>query len=152
MCLFSCFFCFSTAKAEVQKEEILSYHIDATLNQDSSLLVEETIKVRAQGKDIKRGIYRDLPTRYAGEKTPVTIISVTRNGQSIPYTTKRGDNQKRVYLGDMNRYIYPGVYEYKITYKYQNIVRYNEEKIQDVFFHNLKNCFVQLNHQNLFQK
>ena len=131
------FFCFSTAKAEVQKEEILSYHIYAELNQDSSLLVQETIKVRAQGKDIQRGIYRDLPTRYAGEKTPVSIISVTRNGKDIPYTTQRGDNQKRVYLGDMNRYIYPGVYEYKIKYKYQNIVRRNKEKTQDVFFHNL---------------
>ena len=131
------FFCFSPAKADIQKEEILSYHIYAELNQDSSLLVQETIKVRAQGKDIQRGIYRDLPTRYAGEKTPVSILSVTRNGKDIPYTTKRRDNQKRVYLGDMNRYIYPGVYEYKIKYKYQNIVRYNEEKTQDVFFHNL---------------
>ena len=101
------FFCFSTAKAEVQKEEILSYHIYAELNQDSSLLVNETIKVRAQGKDIKRGIYRDLPTRYEGEKTPVSILSVTRNGQAIPYSTGRGDNQKRVYLGGMKRYIYP---------------------------------------------
>ncbi len=135
--LFGCFFCNLIANASVQKEEILSYHIYAELNQDSSLLVHETIKVRAQGKDIKRGIYRDLPTRYAGEKTPVSIISVTRNGKDIPYTTKRGDNQKRVYLGDMNRYIYPGIYEYKITYKHQNIVRYNEEKIQDVFYYNL---------------
>ena len=131
------FFCFSTAKAGVQKEEILSYHIYAELNQDSSLLVQETIKVRAQGNDIKRGIYRDLPTRYAGEKTPVSILSVTRNDQAIPYSIERVDGQKRVYLGDMNRYIYPGVYEYKITYKYQNIVRQNYEKTQDVFFHNL---------------
>ena len=43
---FSCVFCFSTAEADLQKEEILSYHIDATLNQDSSVLVQETIKVK----------------------------------------------------------------------------------------------------------
>ena len=131
------FFCFSTAKAEVQKEEILSYHIDATLNQDSSVLVQETIKVRAQGRDIKRGIYRDFPLKHAGGKTPVSIISVTRDGTDIPYSTQMQNGQKRVYLGDMNKYISSGVYEYKITYKYQNIIRQNNEKTKDEFYYNL---------------
>lgn len=79
--------------------------IYAELNQDSSLLVNETIKVRAQGQDIKRGIYRDLPTRYEGEKTPVSILSVTRNGRAIPYSTEMVNGQKRVYLGNMDQKI-----------------------------------------------
>ena len=135
--LFGCFFCNLIANASVQKEEILSYHIDATLNQDSSLLVEETIKVRALGKDIKRGIYRDFPLKHAGGKTPVFVMSVTRNGQHIPHNTQMQNGQKRVYLGDMNKYIPSGVYEYKIKYKYQNIIRQNNEKTKDEFYYNL---------------
>ena len=136
--LFSWLFCGSIAKAGVQKEEILSYHIDATLNQDSSVLVQETIKVRAQGRDIKRGIYRDFPLKHAGGKTPVYILSVTRNGQPICYySTKMKNGQKRVYLGDMRKYIQSGEYEYKITYKYQNIIRSNNWKTKDEFYYNL---------------
>ncbi len=134
---FSCVFCFSTAEADLQKEEILFYGIDATLNQDSSLDVQETIKVRALGKDIKRGIYRDFPLKHVGEKTPVSILSVTRNGKDIPYTVRFNNGKKRLYLGDMKKSIEPSVYEYNITYKYHNIIRQNDEKTKDEFYYNL---------------
>ena len=45
-------------------ERILSYHSDIQVNPDRSLIVTETIQVRAEGNKIKRGIYRDFPTRY----------------------------------------------------------------------------------------
>ena len=132
-----CLFGFSGAKAEVKKEEILFYGIGATLNKDSSLDMQETIKVRALGKKIKKGIYRDFPLKHAGGKTPVSILSVTRNGKNIPYTTQMKNGKKRIYLGDMNKYISSGIYEYKITYKYHNIIRQNDEKTKDEFYYNL---------------
>ncbi len=132
-----CLFGFSGAKAEVKKEEILFYGIGATLNKDSSLDMQETIKVRALGKKIKKGIYRDFPLKHAGGKTPVSILSVTRNGKNIPYTTQVQNGKKRIYLGDMNKYILSGIYEYKITYKYHNIIRQNDEKTKDELYHNL---------------
>ena len=132
-----CLFVFSTARADEKKEEILFYKIDATLNKDSSLDVKETITVRALGQFIARGIYRDFALLHAGDKTPVSISSATRNGQPISFSVENYSNIKRVYLGDMTKYISPGVYEYEIIYKYYNIIRQNNEKTKDEFYYNL---------------
>ena len=45
-------------------ERILSYHSDILVKQDGWIEVTETIRVRAEGAQIRRGIYRDYPTRY----------------------------------------------------------------------------------------
>ena len=47
-------------------EYIESFHADIEVQRNGDLLVTETISVFAQGKAIKRGIYRDFPTRYRG--------------------------------------------------------------------------------------
>jgi len=43
-------------------EEILDYHSDIRVQQDASLLVRETIRVRSAAVKIQHGIYRDFPT------------------------------------------------------------------------------------------
>ena len=48
----------------IADERILNYHSDITVHQDASMTVTETITVRAERNQIKRGIYRDFPTRY----------------------------------------------------------------------------------------
>ncbi|MEX1265387.1 MAG: DUF2207 domain-containing protein, partial [Woeseia sp.] len=48
----------------VADERILSYHSDITVDTDGWLNVTETIRVRAEGNRIRRGIYRDYPTTY----------------------------------------------------------------------------------------
>jgi LemA protein len=45
-------------------ERILTYDVDIAVEANGSLLVTETITVRAEGNQIRRGIYRDFPTRY----------------------------------------------------------------------------------------
>lgn len=45
-------------------EKILLFHSHITVHSDSSMTVRETIKVQSAGIEIKRGIYRDFPTRY----------------------------------------------------------------------------------------
>ncbi|MEK6270420.1 MAG: DUF2207 domain-containing protein, partial [Planctomycetales bacterium] len=45
-------------------EEINNYQSAIVVNKDGSLNVTETIQVTAEGNKIKRGIYRDFPTRY----------------------------------------------------------------------------------------
>ena len=45
-------------------ERILSYESDIRIAPDASMTVSETIRVVAEGKDIRRGIYRDFPTSY----------------------------------------------------------------------------------------
>jgi len=45
-------------------EKIIGYHSHIAVHEDSTMTVRETIKVRVEGQKIKRGIYRDFPTRY----------------------------------------------------------------------------------------
>ncbi|NOY22286.1 MAG: DUF2207 domain-containing protein [Acidobacteria bacterium] len=103
-------------------ERILDYDSRIVVNPDSSMRVTETIKVRAEGKRIRRGIYRDFPTDYldkAGNRIRVrfNVISVRRNANAIRWSVERRSNGWRVYLGSKSRSISPGVYTYELTYQ-----------------------------------
>ena len=50
----------------VADERILDFHSDILIRNTGSMMVTETIRVRAEGKQIRRGIYRDFPTSYKG--------------------------------------------------------------------------------------
>ena len=52
----------AAAAPAAAREEILSYIADINVQDDGALEVTETIKVRAEGRQIRRGIYRDFPT------------------------------------------------------------------------------------------
>lgn len=45
-------------------ERILSFDSHIIVNSDASVAVTENIKVRVEGKEIRRGIYRALPMGY----------------------------------------------------------------------------------------
>ena len=53
-----------THQVRAETERINHYHSDIEVQKDGSLAVTETIQVTAAGRKIKRGIYRDFPTRY----------------------------------------------------------------------------------------
>ena len=101
-------------------ERILSYSSEVTVNRDSSLSVVETIRVRAEGNQIRRGIYRDFPTRYEREGRTVRVgfdvQGVARNGQSEPFGTERIDNGVRVRIGDADVMLPTGEHVYEIRY------------------------------------
>ena len=103
-------------------ERILSYHSEIGISRDATVTVTETIRVRAEGRDIRRGIYRDFPTRYRdrrGNRVRVDfeVIDVTRDGEPEPWHTESRNNGVRVYAGSANRLLEPGVHEYRIRYR-----------------------------------
>jgi uncharacterized membrane protein YgcG len=103
-------------------EEILDWHSDINVHQDSSMTVSETIQVRAEGNKIQRGIYRDFPTKYkdrAGNRVTVdfTLLGVDKDGRPEPYHTSKLSNGIRIYAGKSNVFLNPGVYTYTITYR-----------------------------------
>ncbi len=58
------------------------------------MAVVETIRVTAEGKDIRRGIYREFPTDYRdswGNRYQVgfEVLGVTRDGITEPYFTEK---------------------------------------------------------------
>ena len=103
-------------------ERILEFHTDITVHRDSTLTVIETIKVRATGDKIKRGIYRDFPVRYSGRdfsraRVPFEVVSVERDGRPEPYHTETKPPYERVYIGSVDVMLKPGEYTYRLTYR-----------------------------------
>lgn len=104
------------------REEILRFHSDIRVLTDSSMTVTETIRVRAEGNQIRRGIYRELPTDYRDRfnnqvQLHFEVLDVTRDSLSEPFFTEKYANGVRIYVGSADRYLPPGEYEYAITYE-----------------------------------
>lgn len=110
------------AIAAQANERILLYHSDIRVQQDASMTVTETIRVVAEGEQIKRGIYRDFPTDYSdayGNSYQVTfeVLGVTRNNQPEPWHTDNLSNGVRVYAGAADQRLKPGIHTYEISYR-----------------------------------
>jgi uncharacterized membrane protein YgcG len=112
--------CFS---ASAQGEEhIVSYHSDIQIAADASTIVTETIRVRAEGVNIRRGIYREFPTSYrdrAGNNYRVAfeVLRVARDGQPEQWNATERQNGVRVDFGGDDFLVVPREYEYLIQYR-----------------------------------
>lgn len=103
-------------------ERILAYDSQITVHDDGSIVVAETIKVRALGLKIIHGIYRDFPTHYKDHQgknynVPFDVMSVMRDGTPEPYHVEGIRNGKRVVIGRKGAVLAPGEYVYQITYQ-----------------------------------
>jgi uncharacterized membrane protein YgcG len=86
-------------------ERIRDYQIEVDVRADGSLEVAEHITVHAAGTEIRRGIYRDFPTRYrdrVGNAVVVDleVLGVERDGQPEPWFTERVGNGVRINTGN----------------------------------------------------
>ncbi len=103
------------------REYIESFHSDIEVRRNGDLYVSETIVVRAEGNSIRRGIYRDFPTRYRDPEGRYRIVgfevlAVRRDGAAEPFRVEDRANGKRVYIGDARIYLEPGFYQYELDY------------------------------------
>jgi uncharacterized membrane protein YgcG len=101
------------------QERITRYDSQIQINPDGSLDVTESISVHAEGNQIRRGIYRDFPTRYedrAGNRVNVAleVIGVERNGQKEPWFTESRPNGIRINTGNDDFLPVPADYTYRI--------------------------------------
>ena len=109
----------STASAE---ERIARFISDVQVRPDASLDVTETIDVRAEGDRIRRGIFRDFPTRYRGRKgsqvrVGFTLRDVLRDGLPEKAATEAISNGVRIRIGDADKLLEPGDHRYVIRYR-----------------------------------
>ncbi|MBT8052126.1 MAG: DUF2207 domain-containing protein, partial [Gammaproteobacteria bacterium] len=103
-------------------ERILDYRSDILVHEDGWLTVTETLRVRSEGREIRRGIYRDFPTRYRdrlGNHVNVEFqpLSVLRNGADEDWHTEDRTNGVRLYAGSSERMLQPGIHEYVLSYR-----------------------------------
>ena len=104
------------------EERILDFHSNIKIEKSGEMTVRETITVQAEGRRIRRGIYRDFPTEYKDRfgnnyRVGFRILSVRRDGQREDYHTKNLSNGIRIYFGNKNRFISHGRHEYELTYR-----------------------------------
>jgi uncharacterized membrane protein YgcG len=104
------------------QERILSYHSDLVVQPDGSMEVTETIRVRAEGQRIRRGIYRDFPTRYRdrlGNRVVVDfeVLGLERDGRPESFFTESLSNGIRVNTGNDDFLPVPADIEYRLRYR-----------------------------------
>ena len=117
LCLVFVFFAAPAMGAEV----ILNYASTAEVKEDSTLLVREDITVRVEGNQIRKGIYRDFPTKYTspsgkGVTVGFSVKETLLDGGKVPFSTESVSNGVRVKIGDPKSNVPLGVHTYSILY------------------------------------
>lgn len=112
----------SVALSASARERILNFHADIVVQADGTLDITEIIEVRAEGKNIRRGIYRDFPTRYKnryGDRVVVDfeVMGVKRDGESEPWFTEDLSNGVRINTGNDRFLPTPLTTTYRIHYR-----------------------------------
>ncbi|WP_409526840.1 DUF2207 domain-containing protein [Rhizobium sp. P40RR-XXII] len=110
-------------------ELITSFDQAIALHHDGSMRVVETIAVNAEGRDIRRGIFRDFPltmTDAAGREIEVDfkVVSIERDGQPEDWHSERIKGGERIYIGKADRSLNPGPHTFRITYDTNRQMRY----------------------------
>ena len=104
------------------QERITAYDSGIQIRADGSIDVTERISVRAEGNQIRRGIYRDFPTRYRDRlgnrvRVQLQVLGVERNGIMEPWFTERMSNGVRINTGNDDFLPVPADYTYTIRYR-----------------------------------
>ena len=125
-----CLFLFTRPAAA--DERILQFDTTIAVQNDGSLEVVETIKVRAEGNQIKRGIYRDLPLLKKGwfgvaSRADYEILEILRDGHSEPSHRDSIPDGVRIYIGHKDHYLNTGEYTYTIRYTVTNQVTVSDD-------------------------
>jgi len=129
---------------------IKDFQSEIVVNKDSSVLITEKITADCGNLSGKHGIFRILPTQTKSSgseviKTPVELVSITDfNNVPLKYETIKSYSDHTITwkIGDPNKTV-KGINYYKIKYKVQNVIRFNNSNF-DEFYWNLNGNFWQL--------
>ena len=111
------------------EESIRAFEADIQVQSDGTMIVTETITVRAQGQDIVHGIYRDVPTLIptadgTQARAAFDVLSVERDGRFEPWTTEIVHGGTRVRIGDAETQIPSGDHTYRLLYQTDRQIRF----------------------------
>lgn len=121
-------------------EVINAFHAVIGLAADGEVSVTETITVTAEGRNIRRGIFRDFPTEMRdanGRRQTVAfdVQSVERDGASEPYALETIAGGQRLRIGSADTLLDPGEHTYQITYRTDRQIRFFPD--HDEFYWNV---------------
>jgi len=137
-----------------QTDRIISFTSDVKVHRDGWLTVNEFITIyngsgeqsksyldlnpggdRKVNNDIQRGLERTFPTDYVNEyglqtKVPFEVISVHKNGQPENFMVVRYGNGSLLRMGSADKYLEDGTFNYVITYRTRQHIRFKETKTE----------------------
>ena len=111
----------AAAAAYDGSERIRDFKSFIVVHPDATMTVTETITVNSTGQEIRRGIIREFPTTYKDRfgntiKVGFQVKEVLKNGKTEPYHLETVSNGEKIYIGQKDVYLQPGIYTYTITY------------------------------------
>lgn len=116
------------AALPLRAEEIVaSFHAEIVVARTGKVLVTETIDIVSEGKQFRRGIYRDIPlsTMTEGGMAPIVlkVLKVERDGAPEGYLRSFQAGGNRVYFGREDALLPPGKHSYRWTYEIEHQIR-----------------------------
>jgi len=119
----------------VAAEVIHYFDSSVSVAKDGELTVVEAVRVQAEGREIRHGIYRDFPLTFkdaGGTVREVTfsVSSVTRDGRPEPYFTERRNNFIRIYAGNKDTIVPRGEHTYVFHYRTGRQIRWFDGKAE----------------------
>lgn len=121
------------------REEIREFNAIFEVHADTSVTITEQIAVNAEGNEIRRGIFRDIPTLLETPdgrtiRLPFEVISVMRNGAAEPFAVEGISGGQRIRIGSAEVLLQSGVHRYEIVYRMDRAARLFED--HDEFYWN----------------
>jgi len=109
-------------------EAILSYSSIIEVQTDRSVIVTETIRVNAEGQNIRRGIWRYIPTETVGDNGyavnhGLEVLEILRDGEPDEWHSEAESSGERIYIGDADVFLSSGIYTYTLKYRTWRQVR-----------------------------
>ncbi|MET1414057.1 DUF2207 domain-containing protein [Roseibium sp. HPY-6] len=116
-------------------ERILKYVSNIEVAQNGVLTVTETITARSEAREIRRGIFRDLPLTAIGAngrsyRVGFKLLEVLQDGRPAPHFVRDSTDGVRIYVGEENVFLQPGNYTYTIKYETDRQIRFFETEDQ----------------------
>ncbi|MCY1708105.1 DUF2207 domain-containing protein [Pannonibacter sp. SL95] len=110
-------------------ERIIRFTSTIAASSDGSLRVTEVIEVQVEGKQIQRGIFRDVPLLFEMEggriaRAGFDLVSVQRDGEDEPYQVNSSDSGVRILIGQESVFLAPRRYTYRIVYDTTRQIRF----------------------------
>ncbi|MCB9993335.1 MAG: DUF2207 domain-containing protein [Hyphomicrobiaceae bacterium] len=110
------------------EEVIHSFSSQVTVLTNGSVDVVETISVRAEGSQIRHGIFRDIPTTLRNDdgsllRSNLNVVDIQKDGRTEPWFTESIEGGLRIYIGNKDIYLTGGDYTYRIHYTMTRMVR-----------------------------
>lgn len=117
-----------TALPALGQEVIRSFETVIVVHEDASVTITETIMVNAEGVDIRRGIFRDIPTVLIANdgsrvNSNLEVLEVTRDGRAESYSLESIRDGERIRIGNPDMLLKRGTHRYQIRYTMDRAAR-----------------------------